>query len=271
MTTRVSFWLSTTRPDGRGALQRAQKEVQEFEARFSRFRADSELSTLNNHAGTGPVGVSNELFQLVEAALKLAHRSGGLVDPTVLPALVRQGYGTGPSLGPCNYRVVHLDKERQTVDLPPGYALDLGGVAKGWLAVKLAQKLGRLGPCLVDVGGELQAHGSDTWMVEIENPLAPHERLLEFPLAGRGVATSSVLKRRWSKGRHHLIDPRTGRPAQSDLVSVTVVSESALTAEGDAKTVLLLGRRRGSQWLSERGLAGVMVGWNAKVWKVGQI
>ena len=259
MTTTVNMWLESAGPEAAQALLDARHETLLFAHRFSRFQPDSELMELNRRAGLGPTKVSRQLFLLVRASLELARQSRGLVDPTVLPTLVRLGYGDGPSDGSADYTVVTLDEQAETVELPTGYALDLGGVAKGWLANALSRRLGQLGSCLIDIGGDLQAFGEASWTVEIENPFAPCETLCEFELKNRGVATSSVLKRRWGSGRHHLIDPRSGLPVESDLVSATVVAETALVAEGEAKTVLMLGLQAGTQWMVGRGLSGALV------------
>lgn len=250
-------------------LKPLRRVVESFETRLSRFRENSELVRLNALAGGGPQTVSPVLFSVIEGALRLARRSHGLIDPTVLPCLVREGYGPGPIAGLPDYRGVVLNREKRTVALEKGLALDLGGVAKGWLADRLARHLSSAGSVLVDVGGDLRACGDDAWTVEVEDPFQASNCLLEIKLRNAGLTTSNILKRSWGNSRHHLIDPRTGRSARTDLVAATVIAPTALQAEGEAKTILLLGREQGLDHLTRAKLAGLAVGRDAQTWKVG--
>ena len=260
MTTEIGLWLYGDCASAQQELERCENWVRSMEARLSRFRDDSELSRLNRCSGQGPVRVSAELFEVVEESLKLAQGLPGFFDPTVLPALVRAGYGAGYAEGRINFQEVTLDARSLTISLPVGIAIDLGGVAKGWMADSLAQDLGRFGSCLVDLGGDLRAQGALAWPVALEDPGKPGQSVISFALQGSGVATSSLLKRCWGPGLHHLIDPRTGAPARSDLVAATVRAPTAVLAEGLAKSVLIMGAREGRSFLEKKGFRGVLFG-----------
>jgi len=152
------------------------------------------------------------------------------------------------------------------VRLPHGVRLDLAGVAKGWTADRVAARMARVGPCLVDAGGDLAARGSppglDGWPVAVADPFRPDADLALILLRDAGIATSGIDARRWSHdGRlqHHLIDPRTGGPARTDVLTATVVARTAAEADVHAKTALLLGVRRGLRYLADRRLAGLIV------------
>ncbi len=140
--------------------------------------------------------------------------------------------------------------------LPPDARVDLGGVAKGWAADRAARKLGMLGPALIDAGGDIaisrpRADGS-AWPIGISNPFQPDQTFETLKVERGGVATSGRDYRRWQKNgawQHHLIDPRTGLPAQTDVLSVTVVAPSVIEAEAAAKVVLLSGSESGLLWL----------------------
>lgn len=269
MTTRVGFWLYSRQPlAAAAALEEARQFVHEAEQRLSRFLPESELSRLNAGAGNGPRRVSPLLLELVEAALALAKVSTGLVDPTVLPALVRAGYGPGNSVGVIDYQAVEVDREAQTISLPQATALDLGGVAKGWLADHIATTLGRWGSSLVDIGGDLRARGSRPWPVGVEDPLQPGRILLDFDLVEGGVATSSIARRSWGVDQHHLIDPRSGTPARTDLWQTSVFAPTATAAEGAAKAVLLLGCEAGQAYLGQAGMPAILVRKNGQVVRV---
>lgn len=152
-----------------------------------------------------------------------------------------------------DYERVQLEPQTRTVMLPAGVALDLGGIAKGWLADVVVRRLARHGPALADLGGDIAlsplAASVPDWEIEVDSPRGgPALGLLG--VRGGGVATSGVTRRRWQSGgqaRHHLIDPRTGAPAAVDLAAVTVVAPSATTAEVVTKVLLLLGRERARQ------------------------
>ena len=260
MTTRVGFWVYGNRTGVVEALEQARDYVLEVERRLSRFRSDSELGLLNRKTGKGPQKVSKLLAEVTAASLQLARRFPRLVDPTVLPALIRAGYGEGETLGRIDYLGVELDEEGGTVSLAPGVTLDFGGVAKGWLADKLALKLREFGACLVDVGGDLRAAGPLAWPIGLENPWQPGECLRNFYLFEGAVATSSLLARGGGQGRNHLIDPRTALPVDNDLVASSVRADTALQAEGLAKATLILGSDQGRALLREKSARGILFG-----------
>jgi thiamine biosynthesis lipoprotein len=264
-------------PDADRRLRRAERWLKGFEARFSRFVALSELSRLNASAGR-PFPASPGLFELVSLALDLAQRSDGLFDPTVLAHLVSAGYdrsfdlvppirslAAGASQHHFTWRDVSLDAETRCIVMPEGCGIDLGGIGKGWAVDRLAAMLGT--PCLVNGGGDVYAAGTppddDAWRVGVVDPFHGEQDLVVLRVAGRGVATSSSLRRRWRAGDamlHHLIDPRTGRPSDSDAVQVTVVAPTATEADYLAKVTLLRGAAEGLAALnSEPAAEGVIV------------
>jgi thiamine biosynthesis lipoprotein len=261
------------------ALRRARAFVDSAEDVMSRFRPYSELSRLNARAGQA-TEVSPLLFEVISAALRAARSTGGLYDPTVLPALLRAGYDrsfdTMPRAqqGPADadpgprgrWSEVQLDPQRRTVRLPRGTAIDLGGVGKAWTAEQAAAILAEAGPCIVSAGGDISAKGNPSpgegWQVGVEDPLHPGSHIITLEVTDCGVATSGVDYRRWTKNgapQHHIIDPRTGRPADTDLLSVSVLAADVLIAEQDALAAMLLGLRDGLAFLeAQPGAEGVL-------------
>jgi thiamine biosynthesis lipoprotein len=164
-------------------------------------------------------------------------------------------------------RNLELDLDNRKLTLPPGAHLDLGGIAKGWAADQAAYRLGKLAPALVDAGGDIAASAPQVdgspWPVGVVNPLDSGEQLDLVLLWEGGVATSGRDYRRWRKNgrwQHHIIDPRTGRPAATDVLSTTVVAPSTCTAEAAAKSVVIMGSLEGLNWLDEQPkLAGLIV------------
>jgi len=223
-------------------------------SRLTRFDAASELSQLNDAAGRW-VPVSTELEALLKESLRAYLVSGGLVHAGVLRALVAAGYARPFKEGPSTVLLgvppppplpdmlaVGAGRAR----LQEGTGVDLGGIAKGWLADRLAERLGA--NCLVNLGGDLFARGGGPegsgWPVGFAG-----KTLL---LKDLGAATSGTRYRRWGADLHHLIDPRSGLPAVSDLEEVSVLAPTGADAEIFAKTALLLGREAGDYFLSGR-------------------
>lgn len=253
----------------------------EWERTLSRFRSDSELSALNECAGEGWMPVSRTLWDVVNDAITAARLSDGLVTPGVLTALEAVGYDRDfaqiadgvptrvqtvpPRSG--DWRAIRLDPQRRAVALPPGMRLDLAGVAKGWAATRAAQRLAAHGPALVDAGGDIAVRGARAdgvpWTVGIANPFQPDESLDVVLLRDGGIATSGRDVRRWRQGgveRHHIIDPRTGAPATTNVLAATIIAPSLLEAEVAAKVVIILGSAAGMAWLDVRPwLAGLIV------------
>ena len=224
-------------------LLRGEFWIRRLGARMTRFSSGSELSGLNSGAGSW-VAVSQEMEDLLRASLRGFEMSGGLVNVAVLPSMLAIGYtrplADGPTVPatagarPLPPLTGVLEVRSGEARLAAGCGIDLGGIAKGWMADRLSD---RLGPnVLVNLGGDLRARGPGPrgagWPVGIGG--------LTVLLQDRGAATSSVRRRRWA-GLHHLIDPRTGRPSDSGLAEVSVVADTAVDAEIIAKAALLAG------------------------------
>jgi thiamine biosynthesis lipoprotein len=241
-------------------LRRGEAHVRDLEQRWSRFLETSEISALNRHAGR-PVVVSPDTFELVRKAAAAWELTGGRFDPTVGAALIAHGYdrdfptlattvppapGTAPAPGPAH---IELVPEIDAVTVPVGVTLDPGGIGKG-LAADLTACLLTAGAsgALINLGGDLRAVGRaptpEGWVITVPDPIEPGRELLRLAISDGAVATSSRLRRRWitaSGEAHHLIDPRTGRPAHTAVVAVTVVAAEGWWAEALTKALFLTG------------------------------
>ena len=216
-------------PAAAGALPAVRREFERLEALLSRFRPESELSRLNRD---GQIEAGHDLAAVVTLALEARERTGGLFDPTVHDAVVAAGYDRTfddlPADGPagatsrCGGAVEIVGRR---IRLAPGVRIDLGGIGKGYAADRARDLLAGHGACLVNAGGDLAATGS--WPVGVDGGPT-------LELTDAALATSGRDRRRWQRGgeeRHHLIDPRTGRPAAVELVRATVVAPTAVEAE----------------------------------------
>jgi thiamine biosynthesis lipoprotein len=246
-----------------GRLSWAAAWVVTMNRRFSRFLPESELSRLNSAAGAWRA-VSWELEGMLRSALGAYALSGGLVHVGVLRSMLAIGYTRplsegltplGELPGPPPPLPEMLDVAPGRARLRRGTGVDLGGIAKGWLADRLALQMG--GNSLVNLGGDLYARGGgpdgDGWPVDVKGTT--------HLLREQGVATSGKWRRdRAENGEtgnavHHLIDPRSGVPAGGDLTEVSVVAPSAAEAEVIAKTALLLGSAHAPRYLAARASA----------------
>lgn len=267
----------------------------EIERELSRFDPGSDLSRLNADpracAPAGPL-----LRAAVAGALRAASLTGGLVDPTLLGALRRAGYGesrahiepsslarglaSAPPRRPARphpaaeWRAVEVDDGAGVIRRPPGLELDLGGSVKGWAADFVAARLARHGRCAVDCGGDLRvAAGSGApWEVRVRHPLTGAIAHTLRVRAG-GVATSGIDARLWKRPEgdfaHHLIDPATGSPAWTGLAAATALAPTAMEAEALAKAALLSGPVAGRRLLQSRH-GGVLVHDDGAVELVGR-
>lgn len=273
----TQVWLETDH-DGAAILKQVSGWFEEIEAVLSRFRPQSELSQLNARSGEWVV-VSDILLSAVLAACHAAEITEGLYNPLVLPALLGIGYtqsfetlehdqvtatawqGAIPA-----WDSIEVDLDKSSIRLPHSSAIDLGGIGKGWAAERIARRLKTYGPCLVDAGGDLVAcgapYGEQGWTIQIADPLDDNRNILPIRVVDSAVTTSGTTYRRWLQNgqrRHHLIDPRTGQPARTDILSVTVVHPHAPTAEAYTKAVLLLGSAEGLAWLNQQPYTAGMV------------
>lgn len=263
--------------------------VHAYEAQFTRFSDHSELYRLNS-ATARWFRVSPDMLEILLLAREYADATGGLFNPAILPALVGAGYdrsmdeikldGPGPARVATGWdtldiRDVRFDVPGRRVWLPPGMQIDLGGIAKGWIAGRVAEALAQYAhACAVDAGGDISLQGRRAgrgkWEVAIENPARPEEDLALLAVASGGVATSSVMKRRWEQEgelRHHLIDPRTGEPAETDWQSVTVIAPNVTAAEVYAKALLIAGSQAGPALVQDRNeFAFIAVDFDGQLW-----
>jgi thiamine biosynthesis lipoprotein len=253
---------------------------EEWEQIFSRFRSDSELSRINQQSGE-ITKVSDTFWNVLELAISIENNSHGLVTPLILPALELIGYSVSfeqiseqsalPSQLPDSATGildnVILYPDSREIHLPFGFRLDFGGIAKGWAAHRAMERLSRYGPALVSAGGDIAVSGlrnqGVAWMIGVTNPFQPDMDLGSIEVGRSGVATSGRDFRQWKQDgilRHHIIDPRTGLPAETDLLSVTVIGPDVIEAEMAAKIVMILGSKTGTEWLNtEQNLSAILV------------
>ena len=251
-------------------------DLAEVDVACSRFRADSEICALRTVKGR-PARISPLLAEAIAVALRAARLTEGDVDPTVGAAMSAVGYDRdfeqiqpiGPPLALTvrtvpGWREVHL--EGQSLTMPAGVQLDLGATAKAWAADRSAARIAsRLGcGVLVSLGGDIAVAGpapEDGWRIRVQDvtgsptdpPAGPYALIA---IRDGGLATSSTTARRWQRGGdvlHHILDPRTGLPAEPVWRTVSVAAGTCADANA-ASTAAVIRGRRALGWLAQLGL-----------------
>jgi FAD:protein FMN transferase len=250
----------------------------------NRFRDDSEISRLNR--GGADTSVSETFELALGAALRSSAATGGLCDPTTLPALVALGYDrdydelagrdapAGPPVPALGVSAIHWDRERHTVSLDPGCQLDLGASAKALAADLVADELVARGGVVVEIGGDVavRGHGPDgPWAIGVGDSLVVTGHEPRISLDRGGVATSSSTTRTWRSGGrlvNHVIDPRTGRCADGPYATASVAGPDCVSANAFATAALLWGEDAGYH-IAQSGLSARLVRRDGAVERVG--
>ena len=251
-----------------GTLEAAAERCRRYDALWSKFRPGSDIWRLN-HAFGAPVALDDETMAILALAKEFSARTDGVFDITVgsVNHLWHFREGVAPergalesALGRVDWRGLELDGHMAR--LPDGCQVDLGGIAKGFIADRLAQQLKNAGAtqAAINLGGNVFVLGARAdgtpWRVGIQTPGRPVGEYCAAVLArDASVVTSGVYERGFDRDGvryHHILDPRTGMPAQNDLAAVTLVTKTSV--EGDALTTacLCLGKERALPLLQGR-------------------
>ncbi|HEY4963831.1 MAG TPA: FAD:protein FMN transferase [Candidatus Saccharimonadales bacterium] len=237
-------------------------KIHDFEERFSRFIEGSELTSFNKHAGQ-KTKVSSAFTDLLGAAKDLSIKTDEIYNPFILPALQRAGYlaSWNNDFKVIDYtdRRLFSVKDIQIGDnwakIPEDSAIDFGGIGKGYLLDELHTFL--LGQGLegywVSLGGDIVCSGYDldksNWSVSIQDASDSHKSVGKISNNNgqfRAIATSGTTKRKGiknGKAWHHIIDPRTGEPAKTDILTATITAGSATEADVFCKCILIEGKK----------------------------
>jgi FAD:protein FMN transferase len=269
-----------------GALAAVDDVLDALDRQASRFREDSEISWIHRSGG-GLLMLSDGLAEAIGVALEAARWTGGLADPTVGGAVISLGYDRdfaaidperreppGPAAPAPGWDRVRLDGP--LLRLPAGVRLDLGATAKGLgsdravRAVMAASE--HAGGVLVSLGGDMAIAGVPPrggWpiLVADEPGLAGSAGAQRIRLASGAVATSSITCRRWRRAGqvlHHIVDPRTGRPADGPWQMVSVAAATCADANAAATASIVAGAAA-EEWLASAGLPARLVSHDGEV------
>ena len=236
----------------------------EFESQTSAYLVDSEISKINDYAGVMPVEVSDMVFQLLKRSKEFSLQSGGRFDITIGPLVKLWGITSESPKVPLqsdiqkmvkwvNINRLILDDKNKTAKLNDPYMqLDLGGTAKGYacdLAVKKYQELG-IHSCLLSLGGNICSVGTKpdgtAFVIGLRDPRGGADELFGTLTApDRIISTTGDYERYFEENGtryHHVLDPKTGYPAKTDLISVTVIAKEGLFADYMSTNLFLAGK-----------------------------
>lgn len=273
---RLVIHLDSAGGDRLGATRAARTvitRIGRWSDRLTRHSDASELAALNT-APESELRVGPTLAGALRAGASATNATDGLVDISLLDARLAVEAGASAQAGSSSPRAWSLTAGRRgtaIVRRRPGLRFDLDGIAKGWLADRALGLLSAWTSAVVDADGDLAltCGPGRHWLIAVDDPREPGTTLAILYLANGaawpvrwGVATSGTSVHRWGAqlaNRHHLIDPRTGAPAVTDIVQATVVCGSAAAAEGLAKAVVIAGSAAGIALLERSGVRGAVL------------
>lgn len=251
-------------------LEHCFKLCSEYENKFSRTIPESEISKINQSNGV-PVEVSDETVELIKKALYYSELSNGAFDITIAPLSslwdFKNNDGNVPAPTLIQEAKSHVNYKNVVVDgntvqlLDPKAALDLGGIAKGYIADRLKEYLEKEGVkhAMINLGGNVLTVGNKPdgkpFHIGIQKPFGEqNETIASIPVDDRSVVSSGVYERYFKKNGkiyHHLLDSSTGYPKESNLLSVTIISDSS--ADGDALSTacFILGLENGLKLINQ--------------------
>jgi len=260
----------------REAVEHISKRVEELDDRFSVFKVTSEISRINANAGKDYVTVSQETYRILSHAVRYGQISNGTFDITIRPLTGLWGIGKKGDYVPpqeeinvakqlVDFREIHFDNKKYRIGLRlKGQAIDLGGIAKGYAADEAKRILleYNIFNAIINFGGTIIGIG-DQKKVGIQNPLKPTGTPMGVLLVQEeAVVTSGWYERyfmKYNQCYHHIINPITGRPSESDISSITLVGRSAMELDAVSTAVFILGMEKGMELLHKCNLDGIFV------------
>ena len=249
--------------NGEQAMTAAVSEIQQLEKTLSVTKADSEISKINA-AGGKKVTVSKETYDLLSACIQYGNDTDGLFDISIYPLVKLWGFTTEKYHVPdkaerdavikkIDYKKIELLSDCQ-VRIPSGMAIDLGAAAKGYLSQKIIDlcKEKKVTSCILSLGGNVQTLNTrpdgKPWQIGIQNPNGQQGSLLAvLSVENKAVITSGGYERYFEEDGNtyiHILNPKTGYPADSGLVSVSVISENGMLADALSTSLYLMGEEQ---------------------------
>ena len=252
-----------------GLIDQSESLIASLESLVSVTDTGSELYAINQ---TGSGTLTGKASSLMEQALELCRRTGGALDISVYPIVRAWGFTTGSYQVPdeaeiqallplVDYRKIQYDAATGTVTLPEGMEIDLGSVAKGYAGQLAAQMLRNSGveSALLNLGGNVQTVGAkpdgSPWQIGIKDPKG-EDAMMVLSIADQAVVTSGGYERYFEQDGQtywHIMDPFTGHPADSGLISVTIVGDEGVVCDGLSTALFVMGLEKAADLWAQSG------------------
>ena len=252
-----------------GLINQSESLIASLESLVSVTDADSELYAINQ---TGSGMLTEEASSLMEQALEICRRTDGALDLSIYPIVRAWGFTTGSYQVPdeaeiqallplVDYRKIQYDAATGTVTLPEGMEIDLGSVAKGYAGQLVAQMLRDNGveSALLNLGGNVQTVGAkpdgSPWQIGIKDPQG-EDAMMVLSVEDQAVVTSGGYERYFEQDGQtywHIMDPSTGHPADSGLISVTIVGDEGVVCDGLSTALFVMGLEKAADLWAQSG------------------
>ena len=277
------------------AIDEAIEKLNDIDDKMSAFKEHSEISKINSKAGTSSEEiVSKDTYFVVKNAVEYSEILEGTFDPTIRPLVKLWSIGTKEEIIPeklkleeirklVNYRDVLLNENKNSIMLKQKQqALDVGGIAKGFAADEVRDIFYKhnIKSALIDLGGNIFALGSKEdgtpWRVGIQNPFKPRgEYVGILSVKNKSVVTSGNYEKYFMKDGqrfHHIIDPKTGYPSQSRIISATIISDNSIDGDGLSTGIYILGIDKATKIIEAiDGIEAIFITEDKKIYKTSGV
>ena len=279
---------------GEKAIKEAIEKLNAIDDKMSVFKEESDISKITSKAGVNSETVSKDTYFVVKKAVEYSKILEGTFDPTIRPLVKLWSIGTKEESIPeksqieetlklVNYKDVILDENDHSIMLKhKKQALDVGGIAKGFAADEVRDIFykHKIKSALIDLGGNIFALGNKDdgtpWKVGIQNPFKPRgEYIGILSVKNKSVVTSGNYEKYFIKDGerfHHIIDPKTGYPSQSKIISATIISDNSIDGDGLSTGVYILGIDKALKIIEAiEGIDAIFITEDKKVYKTSGI
>ncbi|MBI4993921.1 FAD:protein FMN transferase [Candidatus Wolfebacteria bacterium] len=265
----------------------AKKTLEDFENKFSRFKKNSELSEFNN-LKSGDFYASPIMIDIFKKCFEFHKITNGIFDPTIAEILENIGYNKSFDLLDRNLNLpdfnlkkikenfskksdlsdLIIDEKKLIIKKPENLKIDFGGIGKGYVVDLIADEFKKyFSDFWISIGGDMFLSGKNNgknWQIDIQNPfdLAKNAISIEIKNKKAAVATSGISKRNWTINGinfHHIIDSKSGLPAESDVLLATVISNNAASADIFAKSIVIMETKKGLEFINRRNEAECLI------------
>lgn len=269
--------IALTKKDAEVVIDQVTSLCTKYENMLSKTIKSSDIDQINQANGQ-PVYVNPETFMLIKEAIAYSEKTNGLIDITVSVAKDLWDFSTQdenaastviPSdsmiqkkLKHVDYHMITLDEANNTVTLSdPDAQIDLGFIAKGYIADQIKELLikNNIENAIINLGGNVltlgQKPSGQSFIVGIEKPFDKESFIDKIPVSGKSVVTSGIYERYFKVDGaiyHHIIDPGTGHPVNTDLLSATIIADTSMQADALSTTCILLGKEKATEYLNNQ-------------------